>query len=308
MNSSWITFAWSSSAAACLTLAFVHLVIWVRQPARRAHLVFVILAASVAAVAVFELLMMRAQTPIEFGEIERWRQIPIFTLVVSVVLYVRLYFGAGNLWLAGITCGLRLLALVINFLAETNLHYARITALREVPLLGGETASVAVGTLGPWLWIGQLSSLFLVMFITSASIALWRRGGRDERRRAALVGGSFGVFIAVAAGLQALINAGVIDIPNVLSLCFLMIVAATSFELGTDVLRSEQFAEQLKGTEAALRLNQQRVEHAADAAQTGIWEWDMTRNELWVTDEFRRLFGIDARGRLSIASVIDKVH
>src|SRR4051794_24618588 len=124
MNLSWITFAWSASAAACVTVALVHLVIWIRQPVRRTHLVFVVLATSVAAIAIFELLMMRAQTPVEFGEVERWRQIPVFTLVIALIIYVRLHFGTGNLWLGGIACGLRLVALIVNFGVDTNLHYA----------------------------------------------------------------------------------------------------------------------------------------------------------------------------------------
>src|SRR5258705_313674 len=175
-------------------------------------------------------------------------------------------------------------------------------------MLGGETVSVAVGTLGPWVWIGQLSSLFLLMFVTSASIDLWRRGGRDERRRAVIVGGSFAVFVALAAALQALLNAGIIHVPNMLSMCFLMIVVATSYELSSDVVQAAQFAERLKGSEAELRLNRQRIEHAAEAAQTGIWEWDMNHNELWVTDQFRHLFGLASHDRVSIGSVIAKVH
>ena len=50
----WLTVAYSMTAAACLTLAAVHLFVLFKQPARRAHLAFSLTAISVAAITPFE--------------------------------------------------------------------------------------------------------------------------------------------------------------------------------------------------------------------------------------------------------------
>src|ERR1700724_4584530 len=103
---SWITITWSMVASACLTLAIVHLVIWLRQTDQQAHLLFSVTAISVAATAACELLLMRAQTTEQFGMVLRWAHVPVFFAVVSIVGFVRLYFRAGRPWLAYTVCGL----------------------------------------------------------------------------------------------------------------------------------------------------------------------------------------------------------
>src|SRR5215213_6236930 len=102
------------NAAACLTIGLLHLAVGIKQK-QRAHLLFSLGTISVAAIAACELLLMHAQTPLQFGAVLRLAHIPICTLVISIVLFVRYYFGAGRLWLAYGACGLRLLALILNF-------------------------------------------------------------------------------------------------------------------------------------------------------------------------------------------------
>jgi two-component system sensor kinase FixL len=187
---SWVTIIWAMIASACLTLAMVHLVIWFKQTGQRAHLLFSVTAISVAAIAACELLVMRAQTTEQLGTVIRWAHLPVFFAVVSIVWFVRLYFHAGRPWLAYTICGLRLLALIINFLSVANLNYKEITGLRHLTILGGETISVAEGVPNPWTKLAEISSLLLLIFVADASVTLWRRGNRTERRRALVVGGS----------------------------------------------------------------------------------------------------------------------
>jgi two-component system, LuxR family, sensor kinase FixL len=191
----------------------VHLVVWVKQTEQRAHLLFSMTAISVAAIAACELLLMRAQTTEQFCTVLRWAHVPVFFAVVSIVAFVRLYFRAGRPWLAYLVCGLRLLALIINFLSGPNLNYKQITGLLHLTTLGGETISVAEGVPNPWTKLGELSSLLLLVFVADASVTLWRRGDRTERRRALVVGGSTTFSILVAAGNSALLHAGLIHTP-----------------------------------------------------------------------------------------------
>jgi PAS domain S-box-containing protein len=268
---SWITVTRSMVASACLTLAMMHLTIWFRLTDQRAHLLMSIAAISAAAIAVLELLLMRAQTTQEFGTLLKWAHLPVFFVIVSMVGFVQLYFRTGRPWLAYTVCGLRLLALVINFLSVPNLNYKEINGLQHLPIWGGETISVAKGVPNPWVPLGQLSLLAMLIFVVDASATLWSRGGRIERRRALVVGGSITFCILVSAVHSALLNFGLIRSPYIISFAFLAIVAAMGYELGSDMSRAAQLVRQLQASEAALRESEARFRMMADTAPVMVW-------------------------------------
>src|SRR5215472_9302697 len=60
---SWVTIVWSMTVWACLTLAALHLVIWCRRRYKFAFLRYREIGSSVAAIAGYELLAMRAENP-----------------------------------------------------------------------------------------------------------------------------------------------------------------------------------------------------------------------------------------------------
>jgi hypothetical protein len=86
---SWVTIVWSMIAAVCLTLALQHLLLWGRQRDAWASLLFSTTALSTAGLALTELLMMRAVTVESFGTALRWYHVPVWTLVLSLVGFVR---------------------------------------------------------------------------------------------------------------------------------------------------------------------------------------------------------------------------
>ena len=71
----WLRVAYSMRAAACLTLAAVHLLVWFQQPTRRIHLAFSLTAIFVAAMTPFDFAMARAQTPEQYIQALRWLHI-----------------------------------------------------------------------------------------------------------------------------------------------------------------------------------------------------------------------------------------
>ena len=298
---SWVTIIWAMVASACITLALVHLVVWLKQPDQYAHLLFSATAISVAAIAACELLLMRAQTTEQFGTVLRWAQIPVFFAVVSIVGFMRVYFRAGHPWLAYTVCGLRLLALIINFLSVPNLNYKEITDLRHLTTLGGETISVAEGVNNPWLKVAELSSVLLLVFVVDASVTLWRRGDHTARRRALVVGGSTTFCILAAAGHSALVNAGLLHTPYLISFSFLAILAAMGYELSQDLLRASRLSDEL-------RESQERMALATQAANLGIWVRDLARDEIWATDKWRELFGFEKSERLDIHCILQRLH
>jgi PAS domain S-box-containing protein len=294
---SWITVVWSMNAAACLTLAGIYFVVWSKQRDSWVHLLFSCIALSAAAIAALELQLVHAETPKAYGAILRWRQLPVWTLVLSLVGFTRLYLRAGRPWLAWSACGLRTLVLVLNFVFTPNLHYREITTLRQLAW-GGEMASVPLGTPNPWSLISEITLLLLLAFFVDASITAWRHG---ERKRALMVGGSIVFLGTIVAAQVAPVVWGVIEVPFFSSFAYLGIVAALGYELSHDIIRAVRLAHELELTEKRLTLT-------ADWAGVGLWEWDLNKNEIWVTANRRAQLGLPASGKIAFEHLISRWH
>jgi hypothetical protein len=237
----WVTIIWSMTASACLTLALLHGFIWLRQRQAWASFLFALVAVATAAITGFELAMMQAATPAEFGSLLRWIHVPAWVVVISLVGFVRLYLRAGRPWLAWTICGLRTLSLALNFLFTPNLNYREITGLRHIQFFG-EPVVIAEGVLNHWMLVGQAGFLLLLIFVADATVAVWRRG---DRQRALVVGGSLVFFVTMATGEATLALWGVLPWPVVSSLPFLGIIVAMAYELSRDALRATQLAREL---------------------------------------------------------------
>jgi two-component system, LuxR family, sensor kinase FixL len=244
---SWVTVIWSMIAAACLTMAGMQLLVWFNQRTAWANLFFSLTAVSTATFAGFEVWMMRADTPAEFGMALRWIHIPIWVIIVSLVGFVRLYLQAGRPWLAWTVCGVRTLALILDFVFTPNLNFREITTLRHISYLG-ESVAVAKGVPNPWMLVGQASFVLFLVFVADAAMTVGRRG---QWRLAVMIGGSI-VFCILAGQVQsALVIWQVLDWPIMVCFFFMPVVMAMSYEMSRDVLRAAQLSDDLRVSEAA---------------------------------------------------------
>ena len=284
----WFLMLWPMTAAASLTLALMHFWRWLGQRDERANLLFSVAATATAGVALCELMIARADTTVQYATLVRWAFLPLWFLVVSLVLFVRMFFGTGRTWLALASVGLWTLTVIVNFLPGQNLVYTTLTRLRPVDLVGGGTAVVGEGVANPWNAVNYLGTLLMLAFVADASRTLWRQGGR---RRAAMVGGSVVFFFLVAGVHSALIEAGLIESPYIISFSFLAIVVAMSAELNRDLLRAAQVSRQLQQSQAELRESEQRLDLAAESAGAGLWSLDLHTKSYWVTKRVREMFG-----------------
>ena len=294
---SWVTVIWSMTASACLTLALMNSFIWCRQRDAWANLLFALVAVGTAAIAGFELAMMRAATTASFSLALRWLHVPAGVVVLSLAWFVRLYLKAGRTWLLWSLCGLHTLSLILNFLLGQNLNYWEITRLQPVPFLG-ESVSVAEGVLNHWMLVGQASFLLLLIFVGDATLTAWRHG---DRQRALVVGGSVVFFVFAATGEATLVLWHVIHWPMLASLPAQVMVAGMSFELSRDAQRAAQLARELRESE-------QRMSLATDAAGVGVWKWRIASNQVWGTEMWLRLFGFAPGDTVDFDKVIQRIH
>ena len=293
---SWNTILWSMIAAACLTLAAFYCVVWLRQRENWVHLLFSSSAVAVAAIAGFELAMMHAQTVGQYEALLRWIHVPTWALTVSLVGFVRLYLRAGRPWLAWTICGLRTVVLILNFILTPNLNYRQINSIRQFSW-GGDIISVPVGVANPWGVLSQVSLVLLLIFFIDATITVWRRG---DRERALVVGGSM-IFGAMLAWHVPLVIWGIIEIPFFLCFAYSGIVVAMAYELGNDIARAAQLARELEASDKRLNL-------AADSADLGLWEWDLNKDEIWVTPTRRAQLGFPVSGKITFEDLISRWH
>ena len=293
---SWITVVWSMNAAACLTLAAFYCVVWLRQRENWVHLLFSSSAVAAAAIAAFELAMMHAQTVGQYEALVRWIHVPTWVLIVSLVGFVRLYLRAGRPWLAWTICGLRTVVLIFNFILTPNLNYRQITSIRQFSW-GGDIISVPVGVANPWGVLSQVSLVLLLIFFIDATITVWRRG---DRERALVVGGSM-IFGAMLAWHVPLVIWGIIEIPFFLCFAYSGIVVAMAYELSNDIARAAQLARELEASDKRLNL-------AADSADLGLWEWDLNKDEIWVTPTRRAQLGFPVSGKITFEDLISRWH
>jgi PAS domain S-box-containing protein len=61
-------------------------------------------------------------------------------------------------------------------------------------------------------------------------------------------------------------------------------------------------------SEQALRDSEERLSLATAAADLGVWAWDMHNNRIWVSANWRRMFGFPPEGDIGFETVFQRVH
>jgi len=293
---SWITIVWSMNAGACFVLAGVCFVVWCKQRESWPHLLFSCSAVAAGVIALIELTMLHANTVGQYTALVRWIHVPVWVLTLSFVAFVRLYLRAGRRWLAWSIYGLRTLVLIVNFISTPNINFRVITGLRHFSWWG-EIVSVPVGVPNPWGLLSNLSLLLLLIFSVDATITVWRRG---DRQRALVVGGSM-ILGTILAWHVPFVIWGIINVPFFLSFAYSGIVLAMSYELSNDMLQTAQLAQKLERSEKRLNL-------AADSANLGMWEWDLKKDEIWITRTRRAQLGLPVSGRITFEDLLSRWH
>lgn len=292
----WVTVLWSMNAGACLTLAAFYGVVWSNQRKNWSYLLFSCSAIAAAVISAFELQMLNATTVKQYELLIRWIHVPVWVLTLSFVAFVRTYLHAGRPWLAWSIYTLRTLVLILNFISPLSINFNSITGIHQFSW-SGQIISIPAGAPNPWGLLSQVTLLLLLIFSIDATITVWRRG---DRRRALLVGGSM-VFGAILAWHVPMVIWGIIEAPFFLAFTYTGIVAAMGYELSRDIARGARLTRELEVSEKRFNL-------AADSASLGMWEWDLERDEIWVSPTRRAQLGFPASARITFDELISRWH
>jgi PAS domain S-box-containing protein len=65
---------------------------------------------------------------------------------------------------------------------------------------------------------------------------------------------------------------------------------------------------ELVNKDEALRESEERMRVATEAVNLGIWEWDLSKDEIWATNARRALLGLPASGKIALEDFIGRLH
>ena len=297
----WVTIVWSLAAGACLTLAVMHSLIWLRDRTLYAHLAFAFAAIGTVGVAFCELLTMFETDPKAYLAILRWAHLPTLSILLGLAYFVRLYFQTGWLLLFYLAVGTRLGMVVVNFQSPGNISFLEIQTLKSTTLWGQSIHVIDRAIQNPWQALLLVNVFLFLVYFIQASLALWKRKDRESRRRSGVVGGSLVLFLLLAAGHSSLINRQLIESPFLITFSFMAILAAMAYQLSRDVVDAARLARDLNESQEQMTL-------AASAAKLALWRWDVPENDIWVMPAGRSMYGVSAHEKVSIERFLETVH
>ena len=244
----WITMLYGAMAVVASTLAGMYLAAWVAQRNNGVYLMFVLLAVSMCGVAVTEFWMLQTQTLEEYALAMRVWHVSLWSGICVLVGLVHWRLRPRFSWVGWLAVALRTLALVANSLSGPSLHDVVPTGIDHVWLFG-EPLSMATGAPNPWMLLGQISNLLLLIFILDGGVCAWRRG---ERQRALSL--ALGLLIPVALGaIQAvLVYWGFVQMPVMIAPLLLFTAVAMGYELSDGLLRAARAEREVRSMDASL--------------------------------------------------------
>ena len=248
---SWLTVIWSMCAAACGVMAVLALCIGLLGHQRRANLLVVAMAIGAGAVALAEIVHMKGIDPAAVDRTLRISEWFLTALVLSIPWFVQVRFGTGRLWLAGLATVTWMTAMVLTLVLPGGLTFSEVTGLTPRTTFWGESFMQIDGIRSPLAIPADLTVVMILAHTIDASIRLWRQPGR--RRQALLVGGSIVLFYVAAMAHVPLVDLGRLQVPYMIGLCFLPIVAALSLEMVFEVVASSRLSREVAANEARWR-------------------------------------------------------
>ena len=304
----WVDVIYGMMAGACAWLAGTNALVWLRDRRAWAQLAFSVSALAVIGVAACELAMMHTRSPEEYGRLFRWLHLAAYFAMTGLIAFAHFYLGTGRRWLALSLVLFCTALLVPNFTVGDNNSFRQVHQLAQVPAFGSKVSAVWRATQSPCSALVELSQIGWLAYVLDAAVKLWKRGGRDDRRRAVLVGGSMALVIILAGVAPTLFYLAGVRAPLTITLSFTSLMLALGSELSVEADRAARAARRLPASEQALLESEKRLELVLGAAELAAWDWDVKRDGVWMAPKGRTLLGFAPDEAISGARFFENVH
>jgi len=240
----WITIICSMIAASCLTVAGIHLLVWLRARHAWTNLLLSNCALTAAVIVGFNIALMHATSAAHAADLLRWMYLPLTWGLISLMLFARQYLEAGRTWLMWCVVAARAIALALNFIMPVGLILREVTAVQVVSILG-EEVTIPVGRTNPWMLFGNAGVALLLVFFVDASITAWRRGRHKE---AVVIGGILmpALLLSMIRALLMIVGGPSVPTPYLISLAPLAVMLVMSVSLSGNLLRADALARELR--------------------------------------------------------------
>lgn len=184
-----VTILWSLAAGVALTLAAVCAALWAAQRDDYASLILSVLGLAVATSALCEIGLMHSATPAQYGEWLRWYHLPVFSVLVSQLLFIHFYLGTGRRWLLWTLIAARSVILLVNFTVRPNFNFVSITALRPISFLGEPISGIGAAIARTaWQDFATATLVLFLAYLLDAAVQRWRLNDERSKREALIVG------------------------------------------------------------------------------------------------------------------------
>jgi two-component system sensor kinase FixL len=200
-------------------------------------------------------------------------------------------------WLGDTTGDLLIAPLIILWSVTSKRRWNRREAV-EVGILLLLLVVLSEAVFGGWLTISARN--YPIAFIY-APIVIWTAFRFTQRETAT------GIFIVSTIAILGTMHGfgpfvGEMENQSLLALqSWTAVLTITAMALSAGMAEHGQAEEALRESEARIKL-------AANAANLGLWFWNIQDDELWVTKQWRRLFGFAESEPVSFDRVLQVVH
>ena len=208
-------------------------------------------------------------------------------------------FGAIWLtwWLGDTTSDLLIAPLIILWSIASKRRWNRREAV-EVGILLLLLFVLSEAVFGGWLTISARN--YPIAFICGA-IVIWTAFRFTQRETAT------GIFILSAIAIWGTLHGFGPFAEETENQSLLALQSWTAVVTITAMALSAGMAERRRAEEA-LRESEARINLSTNAANLGLWAWNLRDDELWVTEKWRRLFGFAESEPVDTGQLLQRVH
>ncbi len=255
----------------CLAVSLLHLVIFLRRPEFKVHLIFSIMALCCAVATLLDIGMHKATEVANFALFLKSTNTFQALLWIAFMWFILFYTGNNRRWAVLLVSGLYSLALLLNLVFPHGILFEHIDRLDVVSLPWGERVAFAIGPANPWRLLPDVAWFLLLAYALDSCIHMGRQG---QLRRAIFFGASLFACLGIGYLHGTLIDLGLLPPPSVWVFTFLALIILMSGSILDQVVQVPVLKRQLASQEARAQQDladeKERMDVILSSLNTGL--------------------------------------